>query len=377
MRRAFIVLPVAVYTSACSFVPFTPSTPVRYDAQTVSAGPSVVVPARPEAMSYWQLPPSNPWAPYEKLTLLSSLDTVPRAAALPNVLALPIVADAQNAAMAVSAAGLPNDTAWFVDLRGAASVVFAAALSHRAGESVSAVLTFNNWPAENELVPAEETLAALLRFAPLLPRPSEVSTRPVFLLDAWRLAYRDIVPDDDDVDNRYILNPTDLPDAEALRAHGIRRVIYVVEDLNETDVEEFFRSVPEFERMLVRSGTILIKYWFSITDEEQHLRFQMRIHDPLKQWKLSPMDLESRSRWELYTKAKEDMLERTHILEAPWWIIEADDKKSARLNCINHLLGQIDYREVPHDPVMLPARIRNADYSREPIPESMHVPKKY
>lgn len=238
MRRALIVFPVAVYTSACSFVPFTPSTPVRYDAQTVSAGPSVVVPARPEAMSYWQLPPSNPWAPYEKLTLLSSLDTVPRAAALPNILAVPIVADAQSAAMAVSAAGLPNDTAWFVDLRGAASVVFAATLSHRAGESVSAVLTFNNWPAENELVPAEETLAALLRFAPLLPRPSEVSTRPVFLLDAWRLAYRDIVPDDDVVDNRYILNPTDLPDAEALRAHGIRRVIYVVEDLDETDVEE-------------------------------------------------------------------------------------------------------------------------------------------
>ena len=95
--------------------------------------------------------------------------------------------------------------------------------------------------------------------------------------------------------------------------------------------------------MLVRSGIILIKYWFSITDEEQHLRFQMRIHDPIKQWKLSPMDLESRRRWEEYTKAKEAMLERTHIPEAPWWVVEAVDKKKARLNCIHHLLSQIPY----------------------------------
>ena len=155
---------------------------------------------------------------------------------------------------------------------------------------------------------------------------------------------------------------------------GVERVMGFC---GESDVEEFFRSVPDFERMLVRSGTILIKYWFSITDEEQHLRFQMRIHDPLKQWKLSPMDLESRSRWEQYTKAKEEMLERTHIPEAPWWIVEAVDKKSARLNCISHLLTQVPYGEVPHTPVLLPARVRNADYSREPIPESMHVPKKF
>ncbi len=143
------------------------------------------------------------------------------------------------------------------------------------------------------------------------------------------------------------------------------------------DVEEFFRSVPEFERMLVRSGTILVKYWFSITDDEQHLRFQMRIEDPLKQWKLSPMDLESRKRWEAYTRAKEDMIERTHIPEAPWWIVEADNKKQARLNCIHHLLGQIAYEEVPHASVILPARIRNPDYSREPLPATMYVPRKY
>ena len=124
---------------------------------------------------------------------------------------------------------------------------------------------------------------------------------------------------------------------------GVERVMGFCTD---SDVEEFFRSVPEFERMLVRSGIILVKYWFSITDEEQQFRFMMRIHDPLKQWKLSPMDVESRSRWEAYTKAKEAMLERTHIPEAPWWIVEAVDKKRARLNCISHLLTQVPYQEV-------------------------------
>src|SRR6201993_3371883 len=119
---------------------------------------------------------------------------------------------------------------------------------------------------------------------------------------------------------------------------GVERVMGFC---TEAEYEEFFRSVPEFERMLVRSGIILIKYWFSITDEEQHLRFAMRIHDPLKRWKLSPMDLQSRARWEQYTKAKEEMLHRTHIPEAPWWVVEAIDKKRARLNCISHLLTQI------------------------------------
>ena len=143
------------------------------------------------------------------------------------------------------------------------------------------------------------------------------------------------------------------------------------------EVEEFFRSVPEFERMLVRSGIKVIKYWFSITDEEQQFRFMMRIHDPLKQWKLSPMDVESRSRWEAYTKAKEQMLERTHIPEAPWWIVDADDKKRARLNCITHLLGQIPYQEVKHTPVVLPERVRNPEYHRGPIPREMYVPAVY
>ena len=142
-------------------------------------------------------------------------------------------------------------------------------------------------------------------------------------------------------------------------------------------VEEFFMTVPDLERMLVRSGIILIKYWLSITDEEQHLRFQMRIHDPIKQWKLSPMDLESRRRWEGYTKAKEAMLERTHIPEAPWWVVEAVDKKKARLNCIHHLLSQIPYQEVDRPAIVLPPRIRHADYIRGPVPREMYVPAVY
>jgi polyphosphate kinase len=143
------------------------------------------------------------------------------------------------------------------------------------------------------------------------------------------------------------------------------------------EYEEFFQSVPEFERMLVRSGTILLKYWFSITDEEQQFRFLMRIHDPLKQWKLSPMDVESRSRWEQYTKAKEVMLERTHIAEAPWWIVDADEKKKARLNCISHLLSQIPYEGVPHREIALPPRVHNPEYHRGPIPKEMYVPAIY
>ncbi|CAO4177853.1 polyphosphate kinase 2 [Methylorubrum populi] len=155
---------------------------------------------------------------------------------------------------------------------------------------------------------------------------------------------------------------------------GVERVMGFC---TEEEVEEFFRSVPEFERMLVRSGIKLVKYWFSITDAEQSLRFQMRIADPLKQWKLSPMDVESRRRWEDYTHAKEDMLARTHIPEAPWWIVEADNKRRARLNCISHLLEQIPYGAVAHPPVVLPDRVRHADYIRAPIPQEMIVPSRY
>ena len=128
---------------------------------------------------------------------------------------------------------------------------------------------------------------------------------------------------------------------------------------------------------VVRSGIRLVKYWFSITDEEQAFRFSMRIQDPLKQWKLSPMDVEARTRWELYTKAKETMLERTHLPDSPWWIVDAVDKKRARLNCISHLLSQIPYQHVAHQPVVLPPRVRNPDYHRGPIPPEMFVPGRY
>ena len=155
---------------------------------------------------------------------------------------------------------------------------------------------------------------------------------------------------------------------------GVERVMGFCTD---DEYEEFFRSVPEFERMLVRSGMYLLKYWFSISDEEQQFRFHCRIHDPLKQWKLSPMDLESRRRWEEYTVAKEIMLERTHIHEAPWWIIEADNKKRARLNCMHHLLEQIPYREIDRDPISLPPREHSEDYQRSPVPDEMIVPQVY
>ena len=154
-------------------------------------------------------------------------------------------------------------------------------------------------------------------------------------------------------------------------------VEHVMGFCTDEEYDLFFEMAPDFERMLVKSGIILIKYWFSITDDEQHLRFLMRIHDPLKQWKLSPMDLEARVRWEQYTKAKEHMLGKTHIPEAPWWIVEAVDKKRARLNCITHLLGQIAYQEVPHVNPTLPERVHNANYIRGPIPKEMYVPDYY
>ena len=155
---------------------------------------------------------------------------------------------------------------------------------------------------------------------------------------------------------------------------GVERVMgFATED----QVEEFFRDVPEFERMLVRSGIVVVKYWFSITDEEQQMRFLMRIHDPMKQWKLSPMDLQSRVRWEQYTKAKEEMFHRTSIAEAPWYIVEGNDKKRARLNCISHLLSLLPYEPVPHEEVILPERVFNPDYERAVLPPELYVPQRF
>lgn len=155
---------------------------------------------------------------------------------------------------------------------------------------------------------------------------------------------------------------------------GVERVMGFA---SENEVEDFFHDVPEFERMLARAGIKLVKYWFSITDQEQQLRFMMRIHDPIRQWKLSPMDLQSRIRWEQYTKVKEEMLLRTNIPEAPWYILEGNDKKRARLNCISHLLEQVPYEEVPHDPVHLPDRVFNPDYERSVLPRELYVKERY
>ena len=143
------------------------------------------------------------------------------------------------------------------------------------------------------------------------------------------------------------------------------------------DVEEFFHSCPEFERMLVRSGIILIKYWFSVSDDEQERRFQERIHDPTKRWKLSPMDLESRSRWVEYSRAKDEMFACTDIKQAPWYVVNADDKRRARLNCISHLLSQIPYKDLTPKPIKLPALKDKHDYVRPPISDQTFVPAKY
>ena len=145
----------------------------------------------------------------------------------------------------------------------------------------------------------------------------------------------------------------------------------------EEEYKEFLRSCPEFERMLVRSGIVLIKYYFSVSDEEQEKRFQARIQDRTKRWKLSPMDLKSRSKWVEYSKAKDEMFNYTDIKQAPWYVVNADDKKKARLNCIAHLLGIIEYEDLTPEPIELPPRQKNEGYIRPPISDQTFVPEKY
>jgi hypothetical protein len=239
MRRSVVLGPLVMYVSGCALRPFTPAVSVAvYGQESLPAPSAVTLPTRADAITRWQLPSGNPWTSYNKMTLLASLDESPRAAILPDVAHLEVVDDARQAAVALGAKGLSSDTMWIVDLRGAASVVFGALLSRRLTTPPSLVLTFNNWPAENELVPAEETLAALVLATPTPPDPSAATHTPVFLLDAWRLAYRDEVTDDDVVDNRYMLTQTDFPSVEILRKQGIRRVVYLVEDLDDTETEE-------------------------------------------------------------------------------------------------------------------------------------------
>ncbi len=155
---------------------------------------------------------------------------------------------------------------------------------------------------------------------------------------------------------------------------GVERVMGFC---TEEQYREFMSSCPEFERMLVRSGIILLKYWFSVSDEEQERRFQSRTTDPARRWKLSPMDLESRDRWVEFSKAKDEMFAHTNIPEAPWFTVEADDKKRARLNCISHILSKIPYQDITPEPLELPPRKPASDYVRPPINEQFFVPQIY
>ncbi|HET9006612.1 MAG TPA: polyphosphate kinase 2 [Actinomycetes bacterium] len=155
---------------------------------------------------------------------------------------------------------------------------------------------------------------------------------------------------------------------------GVERVMgFCTED----EYQEFLRACPEFERMLLRSGIILIKYWFSVSDAEQERRFQRRIQDPTRRWKLSPMDLKSREMWVEYSRAKDNMFHYTDTKQSPWWVVEADDKRRARLNCISHLLEQVSYGDLTPEPIKLPPRRDDTGYVRPPISDQTFVPDRF
>ncbi len=155
---------------------------------------------------------------------------------------------------------------------------------------------------------------------------------------------------------------------------GVERVMGFC---SETEYWDFLRSCPNFENMLIRSGIILIKYWFSVSDKEQERRFIQRINDPTRRWKISPMDVESRSKWVDYSKAKDDMFAYTDTKQCPWYVVEADDKRRARLNCISQLLGLIKYKDVPREKIVLPPLEKEKLYVRPPMSEQTFVPKKF
>lgn len=239
MRRV-IGISVALLAASCGLRPWTPSVSVAFWAEDVPAGREVSLPSSAELARAWQLPADVAWAKWSKGTLMSSVDPMGARATLPDVRTLEVVAEAEAAAANIARGGLPADTLWLLDLRGAASCAFAARLSRDAREPVAPVVTFNNWPALESVVPADETLAGLLAFPPkpLADDGSVKSAHPVFLLDSWRLAFRFDKPADDVYDNRYMLLAGDLPDIETLRAQGITRIVYVVEDLDDAEVEE-------------------------------------------------------------------------------------------------------------------------------------------
>jgi hypothetical protein len=246
------VAPLGLLTlvvGACAEEDYVPG-PQIPNAQPVPEGTPMVLPARGEAISMWQLPPSSPWAPFEKYTLLTALDAQRVQEPVPRVGELEVVQAAIRAGAAVGGQGMPTDSMFIVDLRGAASVGFGYGLSGAAREPVALVPTFNNWPAENEMVPAEETLAAMVEMPPRAQQPGDANARPVFLLDAWRLAYKDADVDESVTDNRYMLTSADFPSAEQLRARGIARIVYVVESRGddtheEDDLNELFLAYEE------------------------------------------------------------------------------------------------------------------------------------
>lgn len=239
MKRALGLVPLGIL--GCTLRPWTPSVSVAFWAEDVPDGRDYAVPTSSALARAWHLPPAFRWSRYQKSTLIAAADPMGGRATLPDVRRLAVVAEAETAASRVAQAGLPASTMWILDLRGAASVAFAARLSRDAREPVAPVVTFNNWPAQDGLVPAEETLAGLVTFAPRLPPPDAEAlsgAHPVFLLDSWRLAYRFDDPGEGVFDNRYMLMPGDLPDAQTLRDMGIAHVVYVVEDLDDAEVEE-------------------------------------------------------------------------------------------------------------------------------------------
>lgn len=246
------LLSLVTLATACSLRPFTPSVSVAFTTQDVPMTKSVAVPSSREVAARWELAPNDPWSRYSKSTLISSLDAMggrPEGmssedvrrlelrADLPDVTALDVIYDATRAARRLGEVGLPPGTLWVCDMRGAASVAFAAALPRYTKEAISPVITFNNWPSETGLVPAEETLAALVLMGPPRPPKDTPNGHPVFLLDSWRLAYRDDDPGGA-YDNRYMLQASEMPSADELRARGITRVVYLVESLDDTEGEE-------------------------------------------------------------------------------------------------------------------------------------------
>ncbi len=236
MNRIYVIAPVALLSTACGAR--TPATALDARGADPVVNRQITLPTDVDAVAAWSLPPTSLWSRYEKLTLLTYLADVPVTATMPDVTALDVVRRAELAASRLAGAGIPADTMWVVDLRGAASVAFGAKLSEESVQPVAPVITFNNWPADNEVVPAEQTLSALVTMRPRPLAAGEMQATPVFLLDAWRLALRDVQPDPMAVDNRYVLLSSDFPDPATLRARGIRRIVYVVEDRAQTTTEE-------------------------------------------------------------------------------------------------------------------------------------------